>query len=531
MPQRRMEHAAYMRTWREQQKALAQPAAPFQEPGNPADIIREWAETKLKVPTGPLSGKAFLIPDWQHRFLADLFNPAVREAGLSVARKNGKSGLIAAVFLAYLAGPLNQQNWRGLVTSLTGRLAKELRDAIEQTASVSGLSNIRVMRSPTPGVILGARGTKLDFLAADKSTGHGSGADLALIDEAGLLQERNRSLWNAVFSCISGRDGKFGAISIQGDGPMFAEMAQRADEPEVGWHEYVTPEGVPIDSPIAWHASNPGLVDGIKSESYMRDQARRVLRSPDNEADFRAFDLNQRLDPSREVICTVSEWERCTVPDYDLPPADGPCILALDLGGSASMTAAAAAWPDTGRLETWGAFPDIPSLHERGITDGVGRRYERMEKEGLIRTFPGRITPVEPFLEWVLSELSERGITPVAIGADRYRRKEALDLYDSIGLRVPLQWRGTGAASAADGSADVRSFRKWVKSAYLKHKPSILVESAIAGSDVRRDKAGNPALDKSKQKDRIDVLQAAVIAVGLAALMPKRGKIQWAVAE
>ena len=46
--------------------------------------------------------------------------------GLSVARKNGKSGVIAAVLLAHLAGPLNRPEWRGIVTSMTGELAKEL---------------------------------------------------------------------------------------------------------------------------------------------------------------------------------------------------------------------------------------------------------------------------------------------------------------------------------------------------------------------------------------------------------------------
>ena len=195
------------------------------------------------------------------------------------------------------------------------------------------------------------------------------------------------------------------------------------------------------------------------------------------------------------------------------------------------MCAAACAWPETGRVETWGAFPDNPSLEERGITDGVGRRYRRMFDEGLIKTYPGRVTPVDMFLQDVLADLADRGITPVTLGCDRYRIKEALDLYERIGLRIPFSWRGTGAAQAADGSADVRSFRKWVKSAYLRHKESILIESAIAASNVRRDKAGNPALDKSKQKDRIDVLQAAVIAVGMAELMPKQRRVQWAVVE
>ena len=46
-----------------------------------------------------------------------------------------------------------------------------------------------------------------------------------LLDEAGLLDERKRELWNAMQSCVSGRDGRVLAISIRGDGPV-ADPAQ-----------------------------------------------------------------------------------------------------------------------------------------------------------------------------------------------------------------------------------------------------------------------------------------------------------------
>ena len=61
----------------------------------------------------------------------------------------------------------------------------------------SGIDGLELRVSPTPGHVLGRNGTRGDFLAADKSTGHAVGADLALVDELGLLEERNRGLVNA----------------------------------------------------------------------------------------------------------------------------------------------------------------------------------------------------------------------------------------------------------------------------------------------------------------------------------------------
>lgn len=66
-------------------------------------------------------------------------NTEIKMAALSIARKNSKSGLLSVACLARLAGPLNRRDWRGVVVSETGNLAKELQRAMEMTADISGL--------------------------------------------------------------------------------------------------------------------------------------------------------------------------------------------------------------------------------------------------------------------------------------------------------------------------------------------------------------------------------------------------------
>ena len=164
-------------------------------PEDAAECIIDWCPNNLRVPNGRLQSAPFFLGDWQADWLRGAFAPGIFEAGLSVARKNGKSGVIAAALLCYLAGPLARPNWRAIVVSLTGALAKELRDAIQLTALASGMNDdIRVWQSPTPGRIQGRYDSRVDFLAADKSSGHAVGADLAIIDEAGLLPEKKRCL-------------------------------------------------------------------------------------------------------------------------------------------------------------------------------------------------------------------------------------------------------------------------------------------------------------------------------------------------
>ena len=93
---------------------------------------------------------------------------------MSVARKNGKSGVIARCYSLTCAARSNRPEWRAIVVSMTGELAKELRHAIELTGATAGLP-IRVYKSPTPGRIVGEAGARVDILAADKATGHAVG--------------------------------------------------------------------------------------------------------------------------------------------------------------------------------------------------------------------------------------------------------------------------------------------------------------------------------------------------------------------
>ena len=366
---------------------------------NPTKVFVEWAERYLKIPEGPKIGEPFLIPKWQQTFIRNFLKFEIQEAGLSIARKNGKTGLIAALVLCHLCGPFNSRNWRGTVVSIDGQLAKEMRRAIELTAEASNYSDdIRVYKSPTPGRIVGRNNATVDLLNAGIGAGHARGSDLAIIDEAGLLQESDRDLWSAIYTSISGRNGKLVCISIRGDGPMFSELEARKDDTGVYWMEFTSDPDASISSKREWHKANPGLRDGIKSLAYMERAAVRALRTPADEAKFRSLDLNQPQDPERSTIVSVDAWRACMT---ETPPErQGEAYVGVDLGLTTSMCAAACYWPASGRLECAAAFPGEPSLKRRGEIDGVDTLYQQMERRGELRTWPGEITPVAPFLKW-----------------------------------------------------------------------------------------------------------------------------------
>ena len=527
MPLSREKQRLYMRERRAKAKAERKAALPKYGkippfPADPAAALAKWSRRKLKIPPGhPNAGKPLILPDYIVSFVDDVFKN--RESFLCIGRKNAKSAGVAVFLLARLCGPLRIPGYRAGVTSVSKEKAGELKMLMQAIAEASGLTGIQFLRSPAPGHVLSAWGGRVDILSADKSAGHASGYDDALIDEIGLLDEKHRELVSGMRSSTSARDGRFIALSIQGAAPFTKEMIERAAQPGIAVHHYAAPESCALDDENAWCSANPGLAVGIKSMAYMRDEARRVALTPADQNAFRAFDLNQPQSPSRVLLCDPADWRAVEV-DI-LPARSGRCVVGFDLGGSSSMTAAAALWLDSYRLEVWAAFPDTPNLYQRSEADGCRGYYEEMQRRKELRCYPGRVTNVSAFLGDVAIALAGEKI--IMAGADRYRKAEAVQALEQAKVNWPISWRGMGAHAKADGSHDVRAAQRMIISGKLKCKPSLVMRKAIQDSSIRYDEAGNPALLKASEKGRIDALSATVIAAGLAEIYGKRPNRSW----
>lgn len=482
---------------------LADVKAPLPVPSDPVGALAEWARDTLKVPEGhKLAGKAMELPDFATKFFRDGW--FAHESALCMARKNGKSAVVAILALAYLVGPLRTPGWRGAVASISKEKAAELRNQIAAIVEASGLSGaVTIRRAPYPGKIESETGS-FEVLSADRTAGHASGYDLVIVDESGLFPERARELLAGLRSSISAKAGRIVHISVRGDSPLFAEVL---DNPATISHVFAADDGCPIDSPAAWRAANPAL-GLIKQTSYMAAEVERIRGAPGDEPSFRAYDLNQKLNPAREMICSPEDMRALFVSED--PPRSGACFLGFDFGEATSSTAAAAIWPQTGRVETWQAFGDLPALVERQRRDSAP--YVEMQARGELTTYPGRIVRPDAFLEDLQTALA--GCHVQAAAADSYKDSEIRDFLDRAAVRWPIQFRRVGAGK--DGGADVRAFQRLVMLRKFSLRENLSIVTAIAKSTIRRDGNGNPALDKAKANGRIDVLSALVIASGLA---------------
>ena len=453
-----------------------------------------------------------VLPEYVRAFLADALQPATHEALLCTARKNSKTGGIAMFLLGLMVGPLRRAGMRVGTVSVNREKAGELLGQCRAIAEASNLEGLGFMRTPAPGLIRGPSGSTAEFLSADKSAGHASGFDWSIVDELGLMTERDRDLIAGMRTATSARNGKLIALSIRGESPMLEEMIERRDLPTCAVHLYapdvIQGAAVDIHDRRVWAAGNPGIAAGIKSLDYMEAESARVAVTPTDLSTFLAFDLNLPQAPSREMIFAPADLTACFVDD--LPERAGNCYLGLDFGEATSATAACAIFPETGRVELWLAFGDMPDVIARGRRDGS--RYDLMHQRGELTLYPGRVTPVAGFMGDVAESLAGVNIKHAAM--DSYKDSEVKDFLERAGLHWRIDYRRVGAGR--DGSRDVRAMQRLVLNRKLKLPDSLALVTAVSKSALHRDANGNPGLDKGENRGRIDLLSAAVIAAGLA---------------
>ena len=474
-------------------------------------FIEEYCVT----PEGDDLGKKIKLLPFQRQFILEIYdNPYVtHSAYLSIARKNGKTTLIACILLAHIAGPEAVRNSQ----IVSGAQSKDQAAVVFELASKMVALNAELARRvrvhPSGKRITGlVRNVLYRALAAEGKTAYGLSPILAILDEVGQVEGPRDKFVSAIQTAQGAyKNPLLIAISTQAptDNDMFSvwlDSQRSAPDPRVICHVYAAPEDCSLDDEKAWAAANPAL--GIfRSIEDVRKQAHAAIQMPANEPDFRNLTLNQRVESSSPFV-SKSVWQSNNAPPT---PIDGRDVYAgLDLASVNDLCALVLVDEKDGSVHPTFWLPK-EGLVEKSRKDHVP--YDLWEKQGFLLTTPGKAVEYEFIAEHLRGVFDRCNVK--LLGFDRYNMRFLLPWLQKAGFseselkRFVEFGQGTQSMTPALRELEVRILNK-----LLKHGGHPILDMCSDNAVVVGD-SGARKLDKSKSRGRIDGMVALAEAIGV----------------
>jgi phage terminase large subunit-like protein len=475
-----------------------------------------FIESYCHVPEGRHVGEPLVLEPFERAWIYDTFdNPfGTRRSILSMARKNGKSALVACIVLCFLVGPLARRNAQlcsgarsrdqaGLVFSLMEKMVGFSRE-------LGG--RIKLLRSKKQAFGL-TTGTEYRALSAEASTAMGMSPYVIILDEAGQVGGPIDDFTEALTTAQGAYDdGLQLVISTQAasDGAMLSQWiddALSARDPTLVCHLYEADKEAGLTDIEEILKANPGI-DTIRSRPDLMTQIEEARRLPSKENSVRNLLMNQRVQMSAPFL-SQQIWDDCNG-DLDLAlfTSGRPVYAGLDLSSTTDLTALVLAVEDDDRLAHLWPIVWTPGegLAERGIRDRAP--YVDWHKDGILLTIPGKVIDPRAMVP-VIAE-TVQGMNIVRTNFDRWRIKSFKAACEEIGLELMLEECGQGYR---DMSPAVDYFEARALKGKLAHGGNPLLRWAMGNTVITRDPANNRKIDKSRSFSRVDPVVAAVMAI------------------
>lgn len=489
------------------------------KPKTRGDRAIAFIEKYCLVPEGKLVGQPIRLDPFQKDFIWAVYdNPAGTTEGiLSMARKNGKTALIACLLLVHLVGPearLNSQIVSGARSRKQAALVFNLAwKMVKLNPKLKAL--VRVI--PSAKTLIGlALNVTYEALSAEAGTAHGLSPVLAILDELGQVRGPLDDFVEAIETASGAYDDALRLV-ISTQAPTDADMlsikiddALRSRDPKILVRLYAAEPKADVLDPEAHKAANPAL-GTFRSKVELLAAAEKAARMPSAENGFRNLYLNQRVNRFSPFI-SPSVWGACNDNTDDEAFQKGEVFGGLDLAETTDLCAfvLAALYHGVWHLRAWFWKPEA-TLKDHTKRDRVP--YETWADQGFINTTPG----VAVDYEYVAHDLARicDGIPVIKIGYDRHRFKTLETQMQKVGVDLPFEPFGQGFVSMAP-AMDLIEID--FLNGKVRHGANPVLTMCAANAVVNKDPAGNRKLDKAKSTGRIDGMVAAVMARGVAAL-------------
>ena len=477
-------------------------------------------------PEGEHIGKPMKLEPFQRRFLLEIYDNPVgtHSAYLSIARKNGKTALIAALLLAHLCGPEAVQNSQIVSGAQSKEQAAVVFELARKMVDMSPALSKVVRVQPSGKRLVGLRKNVLyRALAAEGKTAHGLSPVLAILDEVGQVVGPTDKFVTAITTAQGAyQNPLLIAISTQAptDADLFStwiDANRAAPDPRVVCHVYEAAKDCRMDDKRAWAAANPAM-GKFRSTADIEKQCKAAMEMPANEPEFRNLILNQRVEAVAPFV-SQSVWQSN---GGECGPIDGVKVYGgLDLSSVNDLTAMILVTEDGGvHSEFW-----LPGegLAEKSRKDRVP--YDLWAKQGFLNTTPGRAIEYEFVAEAMRGLFDRCDVQKIAF--DRALFVHLTPWLVKAGFSddelAKFEPYGQGTLSMTPA---LRELEAKLLTKQLRHGNHPILEMCAKNAKVVGD-SGARKFDKKHMRGRIDGMVALAMAVGVMPLAEIQEKSFW----
>lgn len=476
----------------------------------------------LRHSKGEWAGQPFELSDWQAFIVGSLFGwkradgtRRFREGYLEVARKNGKTTMLAGIglLLAFFDDEPGAEVYAAATKREQAKICwGEARRMVQATPALRRrisvlVGNLHDERTHSKFEPLGADADSMDGLnisgaIGDELHAHKTRGIVDVLETATAARRQPM----IVYITTAGHDRhsvcwqkrEYALKVLQGvieDDTVFAYIA-------------TIDEGDDWTDPKVWAKANPNLGISVKLDDLER-KCRAAIETPSNQNAFKRLHLDIWTEQVSKWL-TLEVWDRCAGP-VDAEALRGrECYGGLDLASTTDLAALALLFPRED-----GGFDELAYfwVPEEGLRKRVERDrvpYDVWERQGFIRATEGNVIDYAAIFECLTEEVAAR-FKLVDLGYDPWNATQLITQLMGEGLTcVPIR---QGFASL---SAPTKEFEKLVLAGRLRHGGNPVLRWMASNVAAASDPAGNIKPDKAKSADRIDGIVATIMALDRA---------------
>ena len=473
----------------------------------------EFIERFCKHSKGEWAGQPVRLELFQKAFISALFGfvdsktgfRKYREAFFMVARKNGKSTMLAGIALYMLLAD-GEAGAEVYSVATKKDQAKIIFDEVCHMVSQSPYLRKHIKKRKSD-LYFSASMSKLQPLGKNSDTLDGLNSSCVILDEAHAVKDRN--LYEVMKQSQSARTQPlFVTITTAGTvrecifDDMYSYACNVADgvitDPTFLPIVYELDSKAEWKDPGAWFKPNPGLGKIKKLEDLMA-KVERAKQSPKDLSGILCKDFNVRetLYNAWLDFDTINNESTFSLEDFRGCYAIGGADLSL----TTDLTCATVLMlnPDTRERFVWQMYwlPE-DNFNQRVAEEKIP--YDKWREAGLVRLCRGNTIDYSDVTAWFLELVNEHGITPLWVYYDSWSARYWVEEMEGYGFKMErcIQGAKTLSLPMQNLGADLQAKK-------VNYNNNPILKWCLTNTAVQEDRNGNIVPKKaSSPKQRID---------------------------